>query len=367
MCHDSRAATGHIPPGMAGTLPFVTKPTARVLALLEILQSGGTITVRELADRLEVDERTVRRYATHLSDLAVPIRSLRGRYGGYRLAPGFRLPPLMFTDDEAVAVLFGLVTARRTAPGTVPAASSDRAMAKLRRVLPAPLGRRLDALLAAADFTTPTTGSASDPGIDSAAARSLLLFGEAAGARQPVALDYTDRNGRRSNRVVHPYGLVVHSGRWYVVAADPADGQVRSFRLDRITAPSLGGGTFEVPAGFDAGSHLIDSLADAPRTHTVSVRVHASATQVQARIPSGLAIVEETDQAGWVRMRLHAERLDWVPALLAGLDHPFIVEEPAALRDRVRALARQLERYAGQTDNSKGETRPESRTHAHPR
>ncbi len=336
----------------------MTKPTARVLALLEILQSGGTWTVADLAQRLDVDERTVRRYVTHLTDLDVPVRSLRGRYGGYRLAPGFRLPPLMFTDDEAVAVLFGLVTARRTAPGTVPPAASDSALAKLRRVLPEPLGRRLDALLAAADFTAPTPSTPVGAGLDDAAARSLLLFAEAAGTRQPVALDYTDRHGRRSHRVVHPYGLVVHSGRWYVVAADPTDGQVRNFRLDRIVAPTLRPGTFDVPAGFDPGRHLVDNLADTPRTHTVSVRVHASAEQVRARIPSGLAIIEKADQPGWVRMRIHAERLDWIPALLAGLDHPFIVERPAALRNQVRALARHLEQYAGQTDNSRTDTHP---------
>ena len=347
---------------MAGALQGVTKPTARVLALLEILQFGDTWTVRELADRLEVDERTLRRYVTHLTDLDVPVRSLRGRYGGYRLAPGFRLPPLMFTDDEAVAVLFGLITARRTAPATVPAASSDSALAKLRRVSPEPLGRRLDALLAAADFTAPATGSAGHTGIDSAAAQSLLLFAEAAGTGQPVALDYSDRHGRDSNRVVHPYGLVVHSGRWYVVAADPTDGRVRNFRLDRITAPTLRQGTFEVPAGFDAGRHVVDNLIDAPRRFTVSVCVHASAEQVRARIPSGLALVEEADRPGWVRMRVHAERLDWIPALLAGLDHPFIVEEPAALRDRVRTLARQLEQYAGQTVSSIRDTHLESRT-----
>jgi predicted DNA-binding transcriptional regulator YafY len=348
---------------MAGTLQCVTKPTARVLTLLEILQSGGTWKVRELADRLQVDERTVRRYATHLTDLDVPVRSLRGRYGGYRLAPGFRLPPLMFTDDEAVAVLFGLVTARRAAPETVPAESSASAMAKLRRVLPEPLGRRLDALLAAADFTAPTTSSASHTGIDSAAAQSLLLFAEAAGTRQPVALDYTDRHGRHTNRVVHPYGLVVHSGRWYVVAADPAHGQVRNFRLDRITAPSLRQGTFDVPAGFDAGTHVLDNLADAPRRHTVSVCVHASAEQIRVRIPSGLALVEEAGQPGWVRVRLRAQRLDWIPALLVGLEHPFIIEAPAALRDRVTALARQLEQYAGQSASSMRDTHSESKTH----
>lgn len=118
-----------------------------------------------------------------------------------------------------------------------------------------------------------------------------------------------------------------------------------------------------VPAGFDAARHVVDDLADAPRTHTVFVRVHASAEQVGARIQSGLALVEEADQQGWVRMRVHAERLDWIPALLAGLDHPFIVEEPAALRDRVKALARQLEQYAAQTASSKRGTHPKSRTH----
>ena len=136
---------------------------------------------------------------------------------------------------------------------------------------------------------------------------------------------------------------------------------MRTFRLDRIADSTLRQGTFNVPVGFDAGRHVVDNLADAPRTHTVSVRVHASAEQVRARIPLGLAFVEETNEPGWVRLHLQAERLDWIPALLAGLDHPFIVEEPAALPDRIRALARQLEQYAGQTDNNAQDTGPEGR------
>ncbi|MER6900845.1 HTH domain-containing protein, partial [Amycolatopsis sp. NPDC000740] len=91
----------------------MTRPIARVLALLEILQGGGTRTVAELAGRLDVDERTVRRYVEHLLDLDIPVRSVRGRYGGYRLAQGYRMPPLMLTDEEALAVLLGLVAGRR--------------------------------------------------------------------------------------------------------------------------------------------------------------------------------------------------------------------------------------------------------------
>ena len=102
----------------------MTRPTARVLALLEILQSGGTRTVGDLAARLGVDERTVRRYVVHLADLGIPVQSVRGRYGGYRLAPGYRMPPLMLTDDEALAVLLGLVAGRRTGLVTTPAPRS---------------------------------------------------------------------------------------------------------------------------------------------------------------------------------------------------------------------------------------------------
>jgi predicted DNA-binding transcriptional regulator YafY len=296
-----------------------------VLALLEILQSGGTWTVGDLARRLGVEERTVRRYVAHLIDLQVPVRSVRGRYGGYRLAPGFWLPPLMFTDDEAVAVLLGLLAVGRLAPWVTSTQPTESATAKLRRVLPETLGRRLDALLDASDFTAQpiqTDNAAEAP------AGLLLLLAEAAGARRPVAIDYTDRNGRRTDRVVHPYGLVVHSGRWYLVAADSSDDQVRNFRLDRIAAPAIRAGTFEVPADFDAGAHVLTGLADTPWQHEVAVWVQASAVELRRRLPSGLAIVTPSDQPGWVQMRLQAERLDWVAALLAGLGHPFAGQHP---------------------------------------
>src|SRR6202042_1590856 len=119
------------------------RPTTHVLTLLELLQSGGIRTVAELADRLGVDGRTVRRYVDHLIDLDVPVESVRGRYGGYRLASGYRLPPLMLTDDEALAVMLGLVAGRRTGLVTATGTASETAAAKIRRVLPARLARRL--------------------------------------------------------------------------------------------------------------------------------------------------------------------------------------------------------------------------------
>src|ERR1700760_3282647 len=206
----------------------MARPAARVLTLLELLQSGGVRTMTELADRLGVEGRTVRRYVDHLVDLGVPVESVRARYGGYRLAPGYRLPPLMLTDEEALAVLLGLVAGRRSGLMTTSAADLESAAAKVRRVLPEKLGRRLDALLATAEFTAPSRPVTS-PETD-----VLLTLAEAARRRPPAAVSYTDRNGHRTERTLHPYGIVVHSGRWYVTAADSASGEVRTFRLDRI-------------------------------------------------------------------------------------------------------------------------------------
>ena len=138
---------------------------------------------------LGVDERTVRRYVDHLIDLDVPVRSVRGRYGGYRLAPGYRMPPLMLTDEEALAVLLGLVAGRRAGLVTTSAAAMESAAAKVRRVLPEKLGRRLDALLATAEFTAPARPVTS-PETD-----VLLTLAEAARRRQPVAVSYTGWDG----------------------------------------------------------------------------------------------------------------------------------------------------------------------------
>ncbi|MEU0499540.1 YafY family protein [Nocardia sp. NPDC005998] len=315
----------------------MTHPTARVLALLELLQAGGTHTVGELAGRLGVDERTVRRYVTHLTDLDIPVRSVRGRYGGYQLAPGYRMPPLMLTDDEAVAVLLGLLTSR----STTATFAADSATAKLRRVLPARLTARLDALIDTAEFTA---DARPDVAVESSV---LLLLAEATREHRPVAIDYTDRNGRPSERTVHPYGLVEHSGRWYLTGQDSSSDELRQFRLDRITAVTTRPGTFTPPTGFEPAAHLLSALATAPYRHDVSVRVQGTLTEIRPLLPAATATVQEIDSPPsdtdpWVRVRIRAEQLDWIPPLLAGLNRPFVIEHPDILNDAVRTLARRL-------------------------
>jgi predicted DNA-binding transcriptional regulator YafY len=315
---------------------LMTRPTARVLALLEILQAGGTRTVGDLAARLAVDERTVRRYATHLIDLGIPVRSIRGRYGGYRLAPGYRMPPLMLTEDEAVAVALGLVAGRRTGLTGSSVAASESATAKLRRALPAALAARLGVLLDTAEFTPgapPATAAATD---------ILLSIARAADEHRSVTITYTSTGNRRSERTVNPFGIVSHAGRWYVIGDDSASSSTRVFRLDRISDLQLLESTFEAREDFDAPAEVLSALAKTPYRHRISLRVNGSAEDVRRRFPPVLATVQDGDEEGWARVRINAERLDWVPAVLARLGVPFVIEKPAALRDLVRSLAADL-------------------------
>ncbi|GAA2165713.1 helix-turn-helix transcriptional regulator [Actinomadura napierensis] len=324
----------------------MSRPTGRVLTLLELLQSGGTRTIAELAGRLGVDGRTVRRYVDQLIDMDVPVEAVRGRYGGYRLARGHRLPPLMLNDDEALAVLLGLIAGRRTGLATASGTASETAAAKIRRVLPERLAGRLDAVQESLAFTRPS-GEPVPPDTG-----TLLTLADAVRHRRPVSIRYTDRTGRRSDRTLHPYGIVNHSGRWYVTGADPGVGENRTFRLDRITDARTLPGSFEAPTGPDPAQRVLSGLAAAPYRHEVALRIHGTVEQIRARLPAGIATVQESasteDPATecWRHVGLRAERLDWLPAVLASLDRPFVIERPDELRDLVAALADRLASYA---------------------
>ncbi|MFB7253700.1 helix-turn-helix transcriptional regulator [Streptomyces nojiriensis] len=331
------------------------RPTGRVLTLLELLQSGGTRTVAELADRLGVEGRTVRRYVDQLIDLNVPVESVRGRYGGYRLAPGYRLPPLMLSDDEALAVALGLVAGRRAGLTTAERTASETASAKIRRVLPKHIARRLDTLLEALAFTD-------QPGeFDTPDAGVLLTIADAVRHRRPVSIRYTDRDGRRSERTLHAYGIVAHAGRWYVTGKDARIGKDRTFRLDRIADARTLPGSFEAPVGPGPEQRVLSGFATAEYQHEVTLRIHGTVEQIRARLPASVASLEEHESAAgedraterWLRVELRAERLDWLPPVLASLDRPFVIERPDELRDLVIALADRLTSYAAEPDREK--------------
>ncbi|MEU4120323.1 WYL domain-containing protein [Kitasatospora sp. NPDC028055] len=337
------------------------RPTARVLTLLELLQSGGTRTVAELADRLGVQGRTVRRYVDQLGELGVPVESVRGRYGGYRLAPGYRLPPLMLGEDEALAVLLGLLAGRRAGLSTAERTAGETAAAKIRRVLPQHLARRLDSLLDALAFTD-------RPGeFDTPDAEVLLTLADAVRHRRPVSLHHTGRDGRRTERTLHAYGIVAHAGRWYVTGRDARLDEDRTFRLDRIADARTLPGSFDVPDGPDPAERVLSAFATAEYRHEVTVRIHGTVGQIRAGLPASVArladgapedVVPEGNAPEsnapegdatverWRVVELRVERLDWLPAVLASLDRPFVIERPDELRARVAALADRLASYA---------------------
>ncbi|MFD5648925.1 helix-turn-helix transcriptional regulator [Streptomyces sp. NPDC127039] len=327
----------------------MSRPVSRVLTLLELLQSGGVRTVAELSSRLGVGERTVRRYVDHLVDLDVPVESVRGRYGGYRLAPGHRMPPLMLTDDEALAVLLGLVAGRRTGITAAAGTAGETAAAKVRRVLPERLRRRLDAVLDSLTFTTAPAESAAPE------ATVLLPVADAVRHHRPLAIRYTGGRGGSGGRgggggggerTVYPYGLVAHAGRWYVTGRDLSVGADRTFRLDRIHGARVLPGTFEPPPGPGPAERVLTALATAPYRHEVTVRVRGTAEEIRARLPGSVAVVAADDggdgAGAWCRVEIRAERLDWVPGVLASLDRPFVVERPDELRGLVADLAGRL-------------------------
>jgi predicted DNA-binding transcriptional regulator YafY len=308
---------------------------ARVLALLELLQARPGLTGPELADRLAVHPRTVRRHLAALESLGVPVVADRGRHGGYRLLPGYKLPPLMLTGDEAAAVVLGLLAAERTGLHTS-APAMHSAQAKIDRVLPAELRERTRAVADTLGFS----GSARVAAASAPAADVLLTLGEATRDRRRVHLEYSSWSGTASQRELDPFGLVFHAGRWYVTGHDQLRGALRTFRLDRIASVrQIGAGTAP-PAGFDPVGTVVASIASVPWATAVEVLLHAPVAEVRARLPRTVGTLET--YPGGTLLRGRAERLEGMATMLAGLGWRFTVHSPDELRTAVRELARRL-------------------------
>jgi predicted DNA-binding transcriptional regulator YafY len=311
----------------------VLTPTARLLDLLELLQARPLTTGREIADRLEIDPRTVRRYIAALQDLGIPVEGQRGVGGGYRIRPGYRLPPLMLSDDEAVVVALGVVASGQL--GMTSPESIDTALAKIHRVLPDGLRRRVEALESALDFTRAAPAGAPVTG------ETVLLLADAIRRRKRVRAGYRAFSGEETRREVSPHGLVVHSGRWYLAAYDHMRTDLRTFRVDRMRRPTISKEPAVAPPdGFDAVSYVSRSLARTPWRHDVTVLLHLSLEEATRRLPATLAELAEADDGTLLRMRVSS--LDWMASVLAGIGCTFSILEPEELRTSVRVLAQRL-------------------------
>jgi predicted DNA-binding transcriptional regulator YafY len=316
----------------------VLAPTARLLELLELLQAQTLTTGREIGDRLGIDGRTVRRYVAALQELGIPVEGQRGVGGGYRIRPGYRLPPLMLNDDEAVVLALGVVAAGHLGLQSS-AESVDGALAKIHRVLPDALRRRVEALEATLDFT------AAAPAGAPVAGDRLLLVAEAIRRRRRLRSTYRSYAGEETQRELSPYGLVVHSGRWYLAAHDHSRADLRTFRVDRMRDIAVGGEPARPPPdGFDAVAQVSRSLARVPWPWEVEVLLHLSVDEAAQRLPATLAELVDDGEGTLLRMRVSS--LDWMAGVLAGLDCGFTVRRPDELRASVRALADRLAGWA---------------------
>jgi predicted DNA-binding transcriptional regulator YafY len=312
----------------------VTSPTSRLLALLGSLQAQPVATGRELAERLGIDVRTLRRYIAALQELGIPVEGQRGVGGGYRLRPGYRLPPLMLSDDETVVVVLGLLAARRLGLDTE-SASAEGALTKIHRVLPDRLRSRAEALEATLGFADEAAGGVPVPG------ETVLLVAEAVRRRKRLRTRYRSFSGAVSDRELSPLGLVVHAGRWYLAAHDHGRGELRTFRIDRMREPALQeASALEAPDGFDAVTYVSSSLASVPWTWEVEVELDLAPERAAERIPATLGELVEEAETTVLRMRV--ESLDWMAALLAGLGCDFTIRRPDELRASVRKLAARL-------------------------
>ena len=307
-------------------------PATRLLALLELLQTYGRLGGPELSRRLGVGERTVRRYMTLLADLGIPVEAGRGRYGGYRLRPGFKLPPLMFSEDEALALVLGLLAVRQSGlAGT--ATDVEGALAKVERVMPDSLRTRVRAVQEAVVLSGVTR--------DTRTVGALIgVLSEAAHQRRRVRLRYRAARGEETVREVDTYGVVCYEGVWYAVGHDHLRADLRTFRVDRILGADLRAERFTRPAGFDALAHLEHTLATVPGALAIEVLLETTLEEARRLIPARSATLEQTPRGVLVRGQAQDRQdLSTLAYILAGLRCPMIVRQPPELRDELRALA----------------------------
>jgi predicted DNA-binding transcriptional regulator YafY len=302
-------------------------PTTRVLAVLALLQAHGRMSGSELAQRLEVNIRTLRRYIIMLQDLGIPIEAERGRNGAYVLSPGFKLPPMMFTNEEALALTVGLISARH-----LNLADTDRAVesafAKLERVMPLDLKSRVRAL---------TETITLDPNPTSLTPPSefvLSTMSSAAQLRQRVHIRYHPNRGEDTERDFDPYGLTYYQHKWYAVGYCHLRQDLRSFRLDRVTQVSMIDAHFDRPDGFDPLAYLMQAIAIMPRKYAFELLLKTDIDTAQQEVFDVLGILEATEEG--IILRGSVEDLDWLARQISIFSFDFIVREPAELRAELK-------------------------------
>jgi predicted DNA-binding transcriptional regulator YafY len=319
-------------------------PAARLLGLLSLLQARPHWTAGQLADRLHTTERTVRRDVSRLRELGYPVVAEAGRAGGYRLGAGAALPPLLLSEEEAVAIALGLRAAASSGVSGFEE-TAVAALAKLEQVLPARLRERVDALTSSTVLVR--SGAPSVIG-----AEVLVTLAQGCRGEERVRFTYRDAAGNETERRVEPYGLVSLSGRWYLVARDLDRSDWRTFRVDRMAGPSLTGHRFTRTEEPDTEAMVLDAVARAPYPWQAEVVLDAGIEEARAEIPRSVGKIEETSDG--VTLTMGANDLDWIARYLAGLPFDARVTRPPELRAALVSLGRHLASVHGRRPSSRG-------------
>ncbi|WP_113700290.1 helix-turn-helix transcriptional regulator [Nonomuraea lactucae] len=312
--------------------------SARLLRLLGLLQAHRHWSGTELAERLAVSSRTVRRDVDRLRLLGYPIEATGGVGGGYRLGVGGSLPPLLLDDEEAVAVAVGLRTAAGGAVTGI-AETSVRALAKLDQVLPSRLRRQV-ATLNSAVVTMPALGPTVDASLLAAVAASVR-------DRERLRFDYVAHDGSSGVRDVEPYRLVTSGRRWYLFGWDTARSDWRTFRADRMSLRVPAGPRFTprpLPAD-DLAHYLTVATTTSPHRYQAVLTMYGSAREVADEVPPTLGTVEPVDD-GRCTLRIGSDSLDQLAVWVAAFGFEFDVREPPELVEHLRTLTARLQRAA---------------------
>jgi predicted DNA-binding transcriptional regulator YafY len=306
-------------------------PIMRVLTVLEVLQARDHVTGAELAERLEVDLRTVQRYIVRLKDLKIPVESSRGVGGAYRLRPGYRLPPLLLTNEEAFALSLGLHSLRQVGLSAF-APATEGALKKLERVLPEALR---ESIRTVEDVVAIEPG----PWVVATSVECLIRAASAIRTGRRIRFDYRAHDGNATRRHIEPYAVVHTDGRWYLIGYCLSRRALRTFRLDRVSNLESGAGSFRRPAEFDARQHLRASMPFVQSQYQIDVWIDMPIDEArQSFMPLRVALEEES---GGTRVRCGRDRLEMIAAMLLSMNRRIVVDSPQELRKTFRQLARQ--------------------------
>jgi predicted DNA-binding transcriptional regulator YafY len=311
-------------------------PTTRLLTILELLQAHPTLSGAALAQRIEVEPRSVRRYIQMLQDMGMPIEAVRGPGGGYRLRPGFKLPPLMFTESEATAIVLGLLGNSWLELG-LPAMSTEGALAKVFRVLPLRARERLNAVSSHLVFSPHEREARPD-------ATLLIGLSEAIQQRRRVVIDYRSQSDQVTQRTIEPYGLAAWWGRWYLIGYCCLRQGYRVFRLDRVQQVQYSAEPFDRPEDFDCQAYMVEHLAKASAHWRVEVEFQAALELVQRKIPASYGTLTATSTG--VLFQYEYGDLRSTALYLLGLNLPFMVHQPPELRAALLELSEQIRQSA---------------------